>query len=93
METWDKFFYRKKKLDGSLVPRRVHKSHLVLTIAETVLFGTKASWALIKPSEARPHPPTPTIYSIIGHLLLALRGPIYLSHISYHFSSLSKKNF
>lgn len=80
------FLIEKNELNGGLVPRQAHKSHLVLTIAETILFSTEALPELIKPSEAEP----PHLYSIIGHLLFALMEPIHLCHISYYFSSLSK---
>lgn len=57
----------------------------MLTVAEAILFSTEVSSALIKPSPARP----PHLDGIIGQLLLALMGLLYLSHISY-FSCLPK---
>lgn len=88
MEIRDTFFYRKEKneLNGGLVLRQAHKSHLVLTIAETILFSTKAFPELIKPSAARPF----YLYSIAGHLLFSLMGPIHLSHVSYYLFFQSK---
>lgn len=86
VETWDKFFCREKdELNGGFVPRRAHKSHFTLTVAETILFSAEVSSALMEPSAARP----PHLDGVIGQLLWALMGLIYLGHTSY-FSCLPK---